>query len=206
MASRVRPNPIRRWLFHNSSWIAAGALVAGLAVLTAGPVLGSAPPQHKVEICHATPPDTAAHGWHRITVDVASVGYQHAGHQSKHDADIIPPYAYGSFTFAGKNWTSVGQAIWGNDCQAVAPTATPTATPTGQVEPTATSRATATPTGAVEAETGTPTTTLPPTDASIGSASTSGPSPLALLAILGVLVTASVVALTMSDRSDRRTR
>jgi hypothetical protein len=223
VAARIDPVLLRRWLIRNVTWLAAGTLVAGLAVASAGPVLGSAPPQHKVVICHATPPDTARNGWHKITVDVASVGYRHAGHQTEHDADIIPPYAYGSLTFEGKNWTSDGQAIWANDCRAVAPTptattaptpgptatptTTPTATPTGEVEPTATTAptatASATPTGEVEPATGTPATTLPPTDT---SSSTGGSSLLGLLAILGVLATASVVAFSTADRSAPRRR
>lgn len=79
-------------------------------------------PEHKVTICHATPPDTAAQGWVSITVDVASVGYQHQGHESEHDADIIPAYAYGDFTFDGKNLSTdfdgaLGSDILANGCE-----------------------------------------------------------------------------------------
>jgi hypothetical protein len=235
VASRIDPIPLRLWLFHHVGWIVTAAFVVALSLLPASPVLGSPPPEHKVTICHATPADTAKNGWVVIEVDVASVGYQHSGHQAKHDADIIPPYAYGAFSFAGKNWTTEGQAVWANDCQAVtptatpteaptatpteAPTATPTATPTEAPTATPTEGPTATPSGAVaptqgtnpgptgEAApaTGTPTTTLPPTDAVVGTSAGSS-STLALAAVLTALATASLVALTMADRLGRRTR
>lgn len=225
MVSSIGSNPLGRWLVRNLGWIAAAGLVVGLALVPATPALGSAPPAHKVVICHATPPDTARNGWHAINVDVASVGYRHSGHQAKHDADIIPPYAYGKFSYAGKNWTDEGQAIWANDCKAVAPTpktptptptaeptatatATPTATPTGEVEPTAATNPTATPTptGGVQPATGTPRTTLPPTDTVGASASGGGAAPLAIAIIVGLLGAASLLGLTVADRAGRRTR
>jgi hypothetical protein len=101
------------------------AVLAGMALVMAigaGTALATRPkPEHKITICHATPPDTAANGYHDITVDVASVGYQNSGHQSEHDADIIPPWQYtddgDTFSFPGKNWTDAGQAIWRNGCE-----------------------------------------------------------------------------------------
>ena len=175
---------------------AAVTLMAGFALLVASPALGSSPPGHKVTICHATPPDTAKNGWNEITVDVASIGYQHAGHQSKHDADIIPPYRYDDFSFPGKNWTVEGQAIWANDCTAPpvepkstptptptpmptptpTPTASPTEEPTGSVAPTEATNPTPTPSedGAVLPAVGTPDVTLPPTDTGM-PADSSGP-------------------------------
>jgi hypothetical protein len=105
--------------------IAAGAF-ASVGVATAG-----APTDHTVTICHATPPDTAANGWQQLSVDVSSVGYQQSGHQDQHDADIIPPYDFGDFSFAGKNWDATGQAIWNNGCVVPeTPTSEETTTPT----------------------------------------------------------------------------
>jgi hypothetical protein len=224
VASRVAQTPARRWLFRNVGWIAASAFVAMVALLPTSTVLGSAPPAHKVVICHATPPDTAAQGWNVIEVDVASVGYQHAGHESKHDADIIPPYTYGGFTFAGKNWTAQGQAIWENDCAAVSPTATPTdaptvtptqaptatptatlgptPTPTGEVQPTEGVNPTPTPTGEVEDVTGTPGTTLPPTDTAGRPTGTTSP----VVAVVLAAVVAFAIALAVDARTMRRSR
>jgi hypothetical protein len=103
------------------------ALVLTLALSGAA---ATDPPGHLVTYCHATPPDTAAQGYIEITSDVASVGYQHSGHQSEHDADIIPPYDYDDFSFAGKNWDTAGQEILRNGCVVPSPTPTPTPTPT----------------------------------------------------------------------------
>lgn len=84
--------------------------VVALTVLVPATLAGATQPnpEHRVTICHATPPDTAANGWHAITPDIASVGFQHSGHQSEHDADIIPAYQYtdaqgGTFFYDGKN-------------------------------------------------------------------------------------------------------
>lgn len=217
MVSRVARTPARRWLFRNIGWIAASALVAAVAFLPSTPtVLGSAPPGHKVVICHATPPDTAAQGWNVLTVDVASVGYRHAGHASEHDADIIPPYSYGGFDFSGKNWTPEGQAIWANDCRAVTPTPTatptdvvgPTATPADDEEPTATPSGEVlptegtnpTPTGEVKPATGSPTVTLPPTDTAVTSLSPTAP---VVLVVVAALLAASA-ALAIDLRFGRR--
>lgn len=99
------------------AWSVMIVLVA-LAVFLVGHAWGTAPnPEHKVTICHATPPDTAAQGYVSITVDVASVGYQHSGHQDQHDADIIPPYSYTdaeghTFSYPGKG----DQSILANGC------------------------------------------------------------------------------------------
>jgi hypothetical protein len=215
VASRIRSIPPRPWLQRNLGWIAAAALVAAVALLSSTPaVMGSAPPNHKIVICHATPPETAANGWNMIEVDVASVGYQHAGHESRHDADIIPPYTYGGASFPGKNWTTLGQAIWDNDCRAVAPTVAPTAvptvtptvaptpTPTGDVAPT--QGPNPTPTGDVQPATGTPSVTLPPTD--MVGVPRGAASPVALTAIGLVLATTSLVALSLDHRRRRHSR
>ena len=54
------------------------------------------PPQdhshNPVTLCHATPADTAAEGWHSITVDDDAVFKE--GHAYEHDADIIPAFYY----------------------------------------------------------------------------------------------------------------
>lgn len=97
--------------------IAVMAIIVSTMVALAVSASATKPdPGHKVTICHATPPDTAANGYVRITVDVASVGFQHSGHQDQHDADIIPPYTQGNFSYPGKNWDQAGQAIWNNNC------------------------------------------------------------------------------------------
>jgi len=68
-----------------------------------------------VTLCHATPPDTAANGWHSITVDDDAVFKE--GHAGEHDDDIIPAFDYwtqdggtGAWTlnhFPGKNLGTV---------------------------------------------------------------------------------------------------
>ena len=199
MATSVVGTLDRRWLIRNIGWIAAAVLVALLAFLPVAPtVFGSTPPEHKVSICHATPPDTAANGWVTLEVDVASVGYQHSGHESEHDADIIPPYSYGSFVFDGKNWDAEGQATWENDCAAVeasvepTATATATATPTGEVEPNEGTN----PTGEVKPATGEPNVTLPPTDAT--GVTRDATAPIGLIVGLAALI--SLAALTIARR------
>src|SRR6266567_939130 len=106
------------------------ATIVGLALGNVASALATKPLEHLVTICHATPPDTAAQGWHAITVDVASSGYRKSGHQDRHDADIIPPWSYTAadrniLSYPGKNWTDAGQAIWNNDCIAPAAEAIP---------------------------------------------------------------------------------
>jgi hypothetical protein len=95
----------------------------------------------------------------------------------------------------------------------VAPTASPTPAPTVTLAPTATPAATATvqptptpsatPTGEVNPATGTPATTLPPTDALTGTASPAGDGwRLALAGIAGLL--AAALLLTPSGSRPRR--
>jgi hypothetical protein len=117
--------------------LTSAALVMAVGMGTA---LATKPnPEHKVTICHAIPPDTAANGYHAITVDVASVGYQHSGHESEHGADIIPPYEYtdvdgDTFSYPGKNWTEAGQAISRNGCNLPdQPPPPPVSNPTGSI-------------------------------------------------------------------------
>ena len=170
--------------------LVAGGLLALAAALvsTSGAVLATAPVKHEVDICHATPPDTAAEGYQLLTVDVASVGYQSAGHQDEHDADIIPPWSYVddqqvTHSYAGKNWDDEGEAIWNNDC--ADPNATPTPTATicaiddvlpGIIQTAAPCETpTATPFESFQGETGTPALTPPPTSTSNGSSNSSIP-------------------------------
>lgn len=77
--------------------------------------------QH-VTICHATPPDTAANGYVRISPSASGVYH---GHLREHSADIIPPFTYNGQTYS-QNWDATGQAIWNNDC--VVPAASTTST------------------------------------------------------------------------------
>jgi hypothetical protein len=65
-----------------------------------------------VTLCHATPPDTAANGYHQITTDDDGA----LGHAAQHSADIIPPFEYYGGSFPGLNWDGLGQATWENDC------------------------------------------------------------------------------------------
>lgn len=105
--------------------IAACVMLGVLLYLATLPAYASPPVrgEHKVTICHATPPDTAADGWVSIEVDVASVGYQHSGHQDQHAADIIPPYHYDDVSYPGKG----DQSILANGC--VKPETPPPTTP-----------------------------------------------------------------------------
>lgn len=65
-----------------------------------------------VTICHATPPDTAANGYVRISPSASGVYH---GHLQEHAADIIPPFVYKGVTYS-LNWDATGQAIWNNGC------------------------------------------------------------------------------------------
>lgn len=145
------------------------ALIGLVVVGTSVPALATKPPQHLVTICHATPPDTAAQGWVQITVDVASVGYKHSGHESEHDADIIPPYSYDDFSYPGKNWSEEGQAIWRNGCEVPGTTTTTTQPP---VTTTTEGTTTSAPTTTVPIP---PTTHVPSTTAPLAPPTTAPP-------------------------------
>jgi hypothetical protein len=54
-----------------------------------------------VTLCHATPPDTAKEGYNLITTDDDGVFTQ--GHDSEHDADIIPAFDYWSYEKVGSH-------------------------------------------------------------------------------------------------------
>ena len=170
--------------FRNWTSVAGLIFASGLFLaLTGGTVLvasASAPPNHKVTICHATGSDH--NPYVVLTPDIASAGYLQGGHnghtgpiwvsgdQAAHInwGDIIPPYTYvradgTTFTYAGMNWTAEGQAIWANGCVLPGqPTPTPSTSPTPESSPTAlptptggVAPATATPSGGVLADTGT---------------------------------------------------
>jgi hypothetical protein len=98
-------------------FVTAAALIAMLAVptFTAFASGGENGNGHKITICHATPPDTAANGYESITVDTSAQNF--VAHRDEHDADIIPPFG----DFPGKNWDADGQAIYRNDCEVPEP-------------------------------------------------------------------------------------
>ena len=132
----------------------------------------------QVTLCHATPPDTGANGWHTITTDTSSDGNVKGGHDTQHDADIIPAYDDGSFHYPGKNLDTLFEGVLGSDILAA-----DCASPEGTGGP----------------------ATQPPTDASFDSTGSSGPSDSAWLLVvaLGVLL-ASIVVLTPARVKGRR--
>ena len=125
----------RKWRFGAGLLAAIGLVlvVFGAGTLSAG---ATQPPDHKVTICHRTNSDTNPYVVE--TPDIASSGYLQAGHndhtgpiwasgmKADHDkwGDIIPPYDYGDFHYAGLNWTGLGQAILRNGCTIPAPAPT----------------------------------------------------------------------------------
>lgn len=79
-----------------------------------------APEVEKVTLCHATPPDTAAEGWNKITVSESAVVTE--GH-GEHGLDVIPPFEHDGTSYEGKNWDEVpgsggmtGQEFLDVDC------------------------------------------------------------------------------------------
>ena len=135
------------------------------------------PTSIKVTLCHRT--GATSNPYSTITVDTSSVDSEaneylngHGDHTGPVFApgitsdwgDIIPPFE----GFPGYNWTSAGQAIWGNDCNYTTPSPTPTPTET-------TSSPTPTPTETTSSPTPTPTeTTVSPTPTPI----TTSPAPI----------------------------
>lgn len=74
-----------------------------------------------INICHATPADTAAQGWNQQSVDDDSIIDGTSGHGTQHAADIIPSFNYYEGTYAGKNLTTMfgnytGQQILDAGC------------------------------------------------------------------------------------------
>lgn len=61
----------------------------------------------KVDVCHATPPDTAHQGWNLVSIDDAAAATNHSGHDHEHDADIIGAFSYWSSTGNGNDATWV---------------------------------------------------------------------------------------------------
>ena len=187
---------------------------AGLAVILGGLGLmlgtvaaqATAPPDHKVTICHATA--SATNPFVQISVDIASSGYLQAGH-SLHADDIIPPYTYGDFSYPGLNWDTAHRAIYDNDCKAPA-AAQPTPTPTNTVptpspspsQPSASPNPSPTPPAAGVNPTGSPSPSTDATSAPSGAvlgealAATGSNNPLVALGLFLVLIGLIAIAAT----------
>ncbi len=118
---------------------AIGAMVVVLMTTTGASTVAqaTAPPDHKVTICHRTGSVAGGNthiGYSIITVDIASSGFVRAGHHLHEQVangpggDIIPAYDYtradGSvFHYPGKNLTTsiggpTGEQILANGCKA----------------------------------------------------------------------------------------
>jgi LPXTG-motif cell wall-anchored protein len=149
--------------------LAAPVAAVGSTVALYSPASAFVPPDPNVpfegnlQICHA-----AGGSGNYSTPPPANVSGIISGHQF-HAGDIIPPVLYfenGNLVFfPGLNWTAEGQAIYANDCVAVAPT---TAAPT-TAAPTTAAPTTAAPTTAAP-------TTAAPTTAAPTMAAPAGPT------------------------------
>lgn len=122
--------------FAGIGMILAGAfamLLAGLGVSSAGATQPN--PEHQITLCHRS--DSYTNPYQEITVDVASVlnAEGHDDHDGriffpdipKHEkwGDIIPPFDVGpGLQFAGQNFGTDGQAIWGAGCTVASVTTT----------------------------------------------------------------------------------
>lgn len=161
----------------------AALLGAGLLTFAVvGAAFAAAGGGVSVTLCHATPPDTGANGYTSITTDTNSDGSLKGGHDSEHDADIIPPYVDGTFSYPGKNWDAVGQDIYnGGACDG-----------DGII-------------GGGVTDAPPVVTDQPPTDTALGTTGSSGPADTAWLLVvaLGVLL-ASIVVLTPARAKSRR--
>jgi hypothetical protein len=89
----------------------AGTLVIGGNILTASATL---PPRYSVATCHAT--GSTATPYVSVDVDLRSIGDGRGSSK-----DIIPPFIFGSFAYAGRNWTEPYLAIWNDGCQVPGP-------------------------------------------------------------------------------------
>ena len=183
---------------------------AGLAVILGGLGLmlgtvaaqATAPPDHKVTICHATA--SATNPFVQISVDIASSGYLQAGH-SLHADDIIPPYTYGDFSYPGLNWDADHIAIC-NASAATEPTPTPTNTvPTpspSPSQPSASPNPSPTPPAAGVNPSGSPSPSTDATPAPSGAvlgealAATGSNNPLVALGLFLVLIGLIAIAAT----------
>ena len=130
----------RRGVLAASTVGALGVAVVAVPMLaiSASATPSSGSDDHKVTICHRDNDEKKPYV--KETVDIASTGLLKSGHnghtgdvfapgmKADHDkwGDIIPPYTYKSFTFAGLNWDADGQAIYKAGCKVVV--ATPTET------------------------------------------------------------------------------
>jgi hypothetical protein len=198
-----------------------GALAAA-GMLTIGVTgMSLAGDKTEITICHAT--DSNAHPYVVNSPAIDSSGYPdvtleggHLGHtgplwfdgiQEKW-GDIIPPFDYLDFHFAGLNWSEDGQAIWNAGCkvpnESPLPSESPTGTGAGATDtpaPSDTATPTETPAGTGAGDTESPT--QPPTDTL--SSTGSGPSDGAWLLVVGLgVLLASVVVLTPARAKSRR--
>src|SRR3974390_1051044 len=116
-----RPPMIRRIGFGTVLALGATMTVFGLNAAWA-----SAPPGHKVPLCHRT--DSDSNPYVQITVDVSAAGIHegHADHtgpiwnatlKASHVkwGDIIPAFTYAEFSFPGMN-VPAGDAWLANGC------------------------------------------------------------------------------------------
>jgi hypothetical protein len=98
--------------------VALGVFAVGVTLAISGvgimSVSATPPsPTHRLVICHTT--GSTSTPYVQLEVDIPSSDYLDGGH-SGHRDDIIPPYTYGAFRYAGKNWTAQGQTIWLAGC------------------------------------------------------------------------------------------
>jgi hypothetical protein len=123
----------RPWSFAMSAVLAIGLTVGVAAPANADHSTRPEPAGNRtpVEVCHATPPATAAQGWNRETPDASSVLAQ--GH-GEHAADVIPAFTWWERVgnghtqrweqrdYPGKNLSTVfadgrtGQQVLDSDC------------------------------------------------------------------------------------------
>ena len=146
-------------------------------------------PEHKVTLCHRTASRT--NPYVTISPDVASVLHAqgHDGHNGPiySDAlpkntkwgDIIPPFDYGpGEQYAGKNWTSEGQALFSNDCNGPNESTTTSSSTTTSTVPGDTTTSIASTTTTTEPDNGTTTTSTTEPDNFTGSTTSTSEPPV----------------------------
>lgn len=167
-------------------------MVLGVGASVAGATKPN--PDHKVTLCHRTA--SRSNPYVKITVDVASVLHAH-GHDSHNGpifstslplhtkwGDIIPPFDFGpGEQYAGKNWTTDGQAILANGCTAPGTTttsssSTTTSSTTSTTEPDSSTTTTSSSTTSTTSTTG-------PDDSTTSSTSTSTSGPVSDVTVQG---------------------
>jgi hypothetical protein len=194
-----------------------GALAAA-GMLTIGVTgMSLAGDKTEITICHAT--DSNSHPYVTESPSIDSSGYPqvtlengHLGHtgplwfdgiQEKW-GDIIPPFDYLDFHFAGLNWSEDGQAIWNAGCKVPDESPIPSESPAGSgagATDTPAPTDTPVPSGGGGGDTAAPT--QPPTDTLTSTGS--GPSDGAWLLVVGLgVLLASVVVLTPARATSRR--